>query len=100
MRGDQIGAGARGVGLDGSRGKMEVCSAGGRARSVFQMGARQVGPSMWYPIPYLVLHPPIRYPIPDKGYPLGSTGWHETTLTSHQSGILYSLIFFICDALS
>ena len=44
--------------------------------------------------PYLVSHPPIWYPIPDRGNPLGRTGWHETTLTSHQSGILHSLIFF------
>ena len=69
---------------------------------------------MWGPLsstlPYLAPHPlsgtpypclvphllsgtptPILYSIP-IWYPLGRTGWHETTLTSHQSGILHSLI--------
>ena len=42
---------------------------------------------IWYPIPYLL-------PIADMIYLLGRTGWYETTLMSHQSGIFHSLIFF------
>ena len=52
---------------------------------------------IWYPIPYLVPHPPIWYPIPDRGTPLFRTAWHETTLTSHLSGILHSLIFHFVE---
>ena len=68
---------------------------------------------IWYLIPpsgtsstFLVSHPPIWYPspiwypIPDRGYPLGRTGWHEITLKSHQSGILHSLIFQVFHKLS
>ena len=62
---------------------------------------------IWYAIPYLVSHPTIWYHIPLFGIPSPLSGipshylvshptiWYLIPLTSHQSGILHSLIFYL-----
>ena len=103
-----------GIGPDGNSGKIDGWgSQMGAGEQEMWVGAGWGGASYLVPIPYLVPHhplwqpiplsgtsSPIRYPIPDRGTLPGRIGWRETTLMSHQSGILHSLIFFkfnCCD---
>ena len=85
--------GRKGVGPDGSRSQMGV-----RGHQM-QVGASReemgVGPEGGGG-PLSSTHPPQSGTPSQIGVPPGRTGWHETTLTSHQSGI-HDLIFFFCS---
>ena len=97
----QMGAGARWGSWGGQMGVEPDGGGGGKTG----MGPDGGWGPIWYLIPYLVPHPlshtpsHIWYPVPLSGIPIqigvppGISGWHETTLTSHQSGMLHSLIF-------